>query len=426
LRAQLDRPHSEELRAPSVNAARASARTSRAGTPAVDQPVEVPALSFANGVGGFAERGHAYVIVLEGAQETPAPWTNVIANPGFGTIVSASGAAHTWAGNSRENRLTSFANDPVADPTSEAWFIRDDESDDVWCPTAGPIPRDAASGRCLIRQSAGLTWFSRAHRGIAHDLQVFVDDVDPVKFSILTLVNRGATPRRLSLFAYNDWVLGAPTDDQGVHVVTRFDDDTEAIVATNAFNAHFAGHVAFAHLSDPVRSATGDRGVFVGRNGTLAKPAGLETPELPARFGAGLDPCAALHVRVDLAPGASHRVLLLLGQATSEENARALIARHGRPDAAAAGLQRSRASWDRTLGAIEVHTPDDSFDVIVNRWLLYQDVSCRLWARSGYNPAGRGVWLSRPAPGRPGPVVRPSRSGAGAHPPGGGPAVPGG
>ena len=112
----------------------------------------MPPLTLGNGVDGFANDGREYVVVLEGDRETPAPWANVLANPGFGTIVTASGASHTWSENSRENRLTSFANDPVVDPTSEAWFIRDDETRRVL--VADARSRAAATRRAAASSSA--------------------------------------------------------------------------------------------------------------------------------------------------------------------------------------------------------------------------------------------------------------------------------
>ncbi len=352
-------------------------------------PVTVPPLVMENGLGGFTADGREYVVVLDGERETPLPWSNVLANPEFGTIVSSSGAAFTWAGNSRENRLTPFANDPLLDPTAEALYLRDEDSGAVWGATPAPLPRRADGGRWLVRHAAGVTRFERAVAGLEQALAVFVAPEDPVKLAVLTLTNTGTERRRLSVVGYVEWCLGPPRAGERRFVVTEMDGDTGVLFARNTYNTEFGERVAFFRATAKPRSHTGDRAEFVGRNRTLAAPAALFRDRLEGRTGAGLDPCGALQLPLEIAPGESHTVAFALGQGRDRAHAVELAARYGSVAQAESTLTSVERMWDETLGAVQVRTPDDSFDLIVNRWLVYQTLSCRVWARSGpYQPGG--------------------------------------
>jgi cellobiose phosphorylase len=350
--------------------------------------VEAPPLTHANGIGGFTAGGREYAIVLHGDLDTPQPWVNVIANERFGTVVGATGAAWTWAGNSRENRLTPFAGDPVNEFSGEAVYLRDEDLGRVWGATPGPLPRPRDGGRWVTRHGAGVTRYAHRAHGVTCELEVFVHAEEPVKLSRVSLTNHSAVARRLSVFAYNEWALCPPRAGEHRFVITEHDPETGAVLARNPYNSDFPGRVAFAHASVRPASSTGDRLEFLGRNGSLRRPAALARKSLGQRFGAGLDPCAALQIRVDLEPGETRDVVLLLGQGETRAQALALAARFGSAEVASAALEEVERRWDVALGTVQVETPDDSFDLIMNRWLLYQAVSSRLWGRAGFFQPG--------------------------------------
>jgi cyclic beta-1,2-glucan synthetase len=352
------------------------------------EPVAPPVLDlqFWNGLGGFASRGREYVTILGTGQWTPAPWSNVVANPQFGFAASESGAGSTWSVNSRENKLTPWTNDPVSDTPGETFYVRDEDNGRVFGPTLLPIREERWP--YVIRHGQGYTRFEHASHGIALDLLQLVPMRDSVKLARLTLENRSETARRLSVTVYTEWVLGVSRTGSAPHVVTQIDEATGALFARNAWNAEFAERVAFADLAGRQTSWTADRLEFLGRNASPDHPAALEREDdLSGRTGAGLDPCAALRTNVALAPGERTEVLFLLGQGSDEEEARALVERYRAADAGAV-LRDVEAHWNDVLGTVEVETPDAGLDLLLNRWLLYQTLSCRIWARTAFYQSG--------------------------------------
>ncbi|HUM17088.1 MAG TPA: glucoamylase family protein [Candidatus Nitrosotalea sp.] len=355
-----------------------------------DLPVDVPPphleSEFFNGLGGFVDDGREYVTVLGEGQWTPAPWVNVIANPGFGFQVSESGAGYTWAGNSRENQLTPWSNDPVTDLPGEIIYIRDEETGQLWGPTLLPIRENASP--YVARHGQGYSRFEHTSHGIALQLLQFVPLDDPIKISRLTVENISNRPRRLSVTAYAEWVLGVSRGAAAPFITTEIDPETGAMLARNAWNPEFGDRIAFADLGGRQTAWTGDRTEVIGRNGTLDHPALLERGGRPSgRVGAGLDPCAALQTVIDVPPGGRGEIVFFLGQAASATEARALVLRYRAEDLDLT-LRAVRTHWDDILGAVQVKTPDRSLDLMLNRWLLYQTLGCRVWARSAFYQAG--------------------------------------
>ncbi len=352
-------------------------------TPAVAIPQ--PDLELFNGLGGFEADGREYVAILGEGRWTPAPWINVIANPSFGFQVSESGSGYTWSVNSRENQITPWSNDPVSDPSGETIYVRDEETGDLWGPTALPI-REGTSPY-VIRHGQGYTRFEHVSHGVSLELLQLVPLDDSIKISRLTLTNVSGRARRLSVTAYVEWVLGVSRSAAAPFVVTEIDGKTGAMFARNAWSREFGARVAFADLGGTQTAWTADRTEFLGRHGTPDYPAALARRDrLSGRVGAGLDPCSALQATIELPAGGRAEAVFFLGEAASPEQARELIVRYRTRDVAAV-LRAVGERWDEVLGTLQVATPDRAMDILLNRWLLYQTLACRVWARSAFYQA---------------------------------------
>ncbi len=343
-----------------------------------------PELEFFNGFGGFANNGRDYVTILEGNQWTPAPWINVIANSAFGFHVSTEGSGFTWSINSQQNQITAWSNDPVRDPPGEVIYIRDDDTGDLWTPTASPIREQSAY---VVRHGPGYSRFEHVSHEISLDLLQYVPIDDSIKISQLRITNRSTRPRNLSVTAYAEWVLGTSRGAAAPFIITERDSETGAIHARNPWNNDFGTRVAFIDLGGRQTAWTGDRTEFLGRNGALNSPAALvDASALSRSVGAGFDPCAALQTAIRLEPGETTEILVFLGETATSDKARSLVKKYREADFGAV-LSAVTALWDHTLGAVQVKTPDRAMDIMLNGWLPYQTLACRYWARAGFYQA---------------------------------------
>jgi cyclic beta-1,2-glucan synthetase len=365
-----------------------SSRRARRVSPPPPGPAGAPApptLQFDNTFGGMHENGY-YEVYVRGDHVPPAPWSNVIANPHGGFVVTERGAGFTWAESSYFFRLTPWQNDPVSDPSGEVVYLRDEESGELWSATPAPIRSELPY---RVRHGAGISSFDHERAGIATQLHVGMAEDEPVKISLLRVSNRDARVRRISVTAYVEWTLGAQRERTQHLVRTSFEAGHGAILARNHFDPQFTGWTAYCALSAGVTAHTGDRREFLGRNGTPADPAALRDRRLAGTTGAGFDPCAALQCELEIAPGESRVVAVLLGAASTEAEALAAVERYRDVARAGQALDGAVARWDERLSVVRVRTPEPSFDAIVNRWAPYQALACRMWGRSAlYQSSG--------------------------------------
>ncbi len=393
LASQLSEPAAERIRLPAFGPTLSQLADVE---PTMDLP-RPSNLSHDNGLGGFSPESREYQIYLRPGERTPRPWINVVANPHFGFLVSEAGAGSTWAENSAENRLTPWSNDPISDPPGETIYLRDEETSLIWTPTPQPAP---APSPYLVRHGAGYSIFEHQSHGLNQQLRMFAAPDVAVKVMALRLENQWHRSRRLTATCYVPWVLGGNREATAQYVISEYEPQVHALLAHNPYNAEFASRYAFLSASQPPHGVTADRTEFLGRMGDPRRPAALGRVGLEGTVGAGLDPCAAIQLHIELEPGEAKEVFFLLGQGADREEAVSLARRFAEPENMESAWQDSKSFWEDTLGRVTVSTPDPAMDRMLNGWLLYQALSCRMWGRAAlYQPSG-AFGFPRPTPGQ--------------------------
>ncbi len=352
-------------------------------------------LKFYNGFGGFSTEDNSYCIILNIDDQTkslrlpPSVWTHVVSNHKFGFITTERGGGYTWSRNSRENKLTEWSNDAVLDPHSEVIYLRDEHNKTYWSLTPGPVP---GSNRYKVIYGFGYATYSHESSGLHVVLTQFAASHDPVKISLIEIENRSENDRELSLFSYINWVMGVEKKSSR-YIISKVGKNGSRIFQRNYYNNEFAGSVAFRSVSSSQNfdgtSYTTDRQAFIGKNRSCESPYAIENKQsLDNTIADGNDSCTALQSRFKLEKGKKILIVLLTGEGNTVEHAGSLIEKFSDIQASISELSTVKDSWNQKLGKIRIQAPDESLNVMMNGWLSYQNLACRMMARTAFYQAG--------------------------------------
>ncbi len=337
-----------------------------------------------NGYGGFSEDGREYIIRLTEGLNTPLPWTNVISNRKFGFTITEWGTGSAWADNSRENKLTPWYNDPIADIPGEIIYIRDDETGEIWSMTPNPI---RGENDYIITHGLGYSKFSQQSHGLKQDLTLLTPMEDRIKINLIELENGAVDKeRKLTLFYYIRPVLGV-TDEKTENLLeTNMEEDIFTV--KNSTNTEFKNSTIFVGTSEKIRSYTGDRIEFIGHIPDYEKPDGVKRERLSNTVGLGYNPCAVIEIGVDIPAKEKKEIVFLFGEAKDLQEGYSLINKYRDIDLSKNALNEVKEFWNRALAKVRVKTPDNTMNYLMNSWLMYQNIACRVWGRAGFYQVG--------------------------------------
>jgi cellobiose phosphorylase len=346
-------------------------------------------LKFFNGLGGFSEEDKEYVMNINYQKSlyTPSPWTNIIANKDIGSVITESGSMYTWFSDSYDNRLTKRIDDSLIDRGSEIFYLRDEETGEFWNPTPLPIKNPHTY---LVKHGLGYTKFEHKSRGINQSMTVFVPLTDTVKIIKFKFINTNKVTKKLSLTGFFEMSCGgANREHTKDYLQTTVDPETGALITKNIFGESFKNALAFIDLNSGKNIFTNDRDEFMGKNGEVTSPAGMRKDKLSNVIHNDVDHCVAVQSFFELEPNKEVEIIALLGGGHSVEEIQTLVKKYRDTSAVDISLGEIKSNWNDILNKVQIKTPDESLNTLFNSRLLYQLISSRLLARTGYyQPSG--------------------------------------
>ncbi len=341
-------------------------------------------LKYYNEYGAFSEDGKEYWIKTNKENKVPATWSHIMANKNFGTVVTESNGGYSWYKNSRLNRVTSWHNSSSVNIPSETIYLKDEENGRIWSPTAMPMP-DSKNYNTVY--GFGYTKFIHASDDIIQELELFVPQEDSCKINILTLKNIAPKKKKIKIIYYTKPVLGEDEIKSSGYIKLQYEENSNILIAKNLYKTDEFRNVIYVSSSEQIKTYTGNKSKFMGKGG-ISNPDGLHCMRLDNDNGIGKKTCIAIELEIEIESFSDKKVSIILGAEDNIINAKDIAYKYSKIQNCYIELGKVKNKWNETLGKIQVNTPYESLNIMLNGWIMYQTIESRLCGKSGFYQSG--------------------------------------
>ena len=345
-------------------------------------------LKYYNEYGAFSSDGKEYLIKINKNFRLPTVWSNILTNGKFGTVVTENMGGYTWCNNSRLNRITAWYNNALIDIPSEIIYMQDRESGKTWSLGLNPMPDE---NNYNIIYGFGYAKYIHSSLGINQELTIFVPNEDNIKVGILNLTNNTVERKKLKLVYFINPVLGEDEIRSNSYIKVKDDENLNIVLAENLYETTFNNKV-YISSSEKIKSFTGDKSFFLGSGG-VSNPDGMKKYKLNNDDGLGKESCIAIEIEIELDSMSNKEIVLGLGRENNILECKNIAYKYSNAQNAWQELENVKRKWNDTLGKVQISTPLESMNIMLNGWILYQTISSRLLGRTGFYQSRRSIWI---------------------------------
>ncbi len=341
-------------------------------------------LKYCNEYGAFSADGKEYYIRVNQENRLPTVWSHILTNKKFGTIVTENMGGYTWYKNCRLNRISSWENKPSQDIPSEVIFLKDEKTKKAWSLGLNPLPDEK---NYHVVYGFGYAKYIHKSNGIEQELEVFVPKEDSCKINLLTLKNTTSNRKKLKLYYYMKPVIGEDEIKSEGYIDLKLDVNSNLLQARNLYREEMEKTRVYLSSSEKIKSYTGDKNFFLGEGG-ISNPQGIRKVSLNNQNSLGRKPCMAYEIEIELESFESKDISIILGAEEEEMDCKNVAYKYQKIANCKQELNEVKNGWKEFLGRLQVYTPLESTNILLNGWLVYQIINSRLLGKTGYYQSG--------------------------------------